>query len=128
MQFKYMYIAEAQGFIDIEDLGNFVLSVTNDLFQEYVMVAVTIYGITEIIEYGPIKIDSDESSNSIFYSYRKFDYSEYNIKKIIDKLLNDERKRITQVTLIDFEEARNKIKDPMMLLEKSYNILKDVYS
>lgn len=128
MQFKYMYIAEAQGFIDIEDLGNFALSVTNDLFQEYVMVAVTIYGITEIIEYGPIKIDSDESSNSIFYSYRKFDYSEYNIKKIIDKLLNDERKRITQVTLIDFEEARNKIKDPMMLLEKSYNILKDVYS
>ena len=128
MQFKYMYIAEAQGSIDIEDLGNFALSVTNDLFQEYVMIAVTVYGITEIIEYGPIKIDSDEPSNSIFYSYRKFDYSEYNIKKMVDKLLNDERKRITQVTLIDFEEARNRIKDPMMLLEKSYNILKDVYS
>lgn len=128
MQFDYMYIAEAQGSIEIEDLGNFAISVTNDLFQEYLMVAVTTYGITEIIEYGPIKIDFDELCPFTNYSYRRIDYSEYNLKKLINKLLNDEKKNITQVTLIDFDEAKNKIRNFIEVVENNYNLLKDVNS
>ena len=56
----------------------------------------TIMGITKIIEYGPYNIDLGlQHEDSVVYSYKKIDYSEYKINNIIDKFLNNPKRCIT---------------------------------
>lgn len=110
MQFNYMYVQESMGSVEIDDIGNFCISVTNDFYKEWLMIVTTMYGITEVIQYGPLNIDFDELDSKVTYTYQRFDYSESKICKMVDYYINDNSKMTTQVTVIDFEDARNKIK------------------
>ena len=49
MQFEYMYTMSAQDSVEIEDVGNFCISVVNDVYQEWIMICCTTYGISKLI-------------------------------------------------------------------------------
>lgn len=109
MQFDYLYTMQAQGTIEIEDIGNFALSITNDLYNEYIIIVKTTYGVSEIIQFGPHKIDFEQLEDRVNYNYIRTDYNESRLSKIIDNYINDPKKMVTQVSLITFEEARKRI-------------------
>ena len=111
MQFDYLYEVQATGSIEIEDVGNFAISITSDIYEEYFMVVVTQYGMSHIIQYGPINIEIDELPDKVCYSYQRIEYNQSRLSKIIDKYINDSYKHVTQVTLIDIEDVKSNIKD-----------------
>lgn len=119
MEFKYMFVQEATGYVDIDDIGHFAISVTNDMYKEWIMIVNTVYGITEIVQYGPHSIDFDELEDKVNYSYQRFEYSESRISKIIDYYINDSSKHATQVSVISFKEAKERIKNIVEFLRKA---------
>ena len=118
MQFNYLYVQEATGSIDIDDIGNFAISVTNDMYKEWIMLVNTVYGITEVVQYGPHSIDFDELEDKVTCNYQRFDYNEQRICKLVDTYINDTQKLITQVSVISFTEAKERIKNIVDYLAK----------
>lgn len=110
MKFEYCYTTQATADIEIEDIGTFALCATT-MFEEYYLIVQTTYGITKVIQYGPKQIDLNELPPRVFYSYNKFDYSQQKICKIIDDFINNEKRDIIQVNLLDIEECKSKIKN-----------------
>lgn len=87
MQFNYMYQTEAMGSIDITDIGNFALNVTDSFFRNYYLIVVTKGGLTGVLTYGPV-IDGDIPASKSSCSFEKFEYQSRKIEKIVDKFLN----------------------------------------
>lgn len=109
--FEYLYTMEATGQFDIENIGEFAISCFNDHF-EYIMIAKTIEGITQILYYGPIHLSAENFSICLYPKSCKYDCLEYNPKRIsslVKRFVNDTNKNITQVEVIDIKEAYNKI-------------------
>lgn len=111
MQFEYLYKIEAMGTIEIEDIANCCVIATNDLYQEYILIIQTILGDTRVIKYGPKNTEFNEPCPFINYTYNNFQYSQHKIIKIIDDFINDGKKGISQVQIVDIEEAKNHIKN-----------------
>ena len=109
MQFEYLYTMQATGNIDIENIGDFAISVTNDMCKEWLMIVRTEYGICQIIQYGPLLIDFDELPENVNYNYQRMEYNEGKLVRMIDKFINDPSKLATQVTEINIDDATNKI-------------------
>lgn len=109
-QFKYFYQMEATGFLDVEDIGNFCLSLTNNLMREFIIIVKTEYGQTKVITFGPWVIDMTLPCCDCSLNYREFEFSESKIETLVDKALNGYN-AITQATVITEEEARSRIKD-----------------
>lgn len=110
MQFKYFYQMEATGFLDVDDIGNVCLSLTNNLMREFIIIVKTEYGQTKVISFGPWVIDMTLPCCDCTLSYREFEFSESKIETIIDKALNGYN-AITQATVITEEEAKSRIKN-----------------
>lgn len=111
MQFDYMYTMTAEDSIEIEDIGNFCLSVTNDLYLEWIMMCTTTYGITTYLQAGPFRIDFDELDDRVVYVFQRMEYNQGKLCKLIDSFINDDKKRVTQVSLISEDKAKSSIKD-----------------
>lgn len=111
MQFDYFYIQQANGSLEIDDIGNCALIVTNDLYREYILIIKTSMGKTEVLQYGPNKIDFEELPERVDCSYQRFDYNQNKIKSVIDKFLNDPKKIITQAIVVSVETAKEHIRD-----------------
>lgn len=111
MQFEYLYVTQAVGTIEIEDIGNFAILITNDTYLEWLMCVKTKYGVTEIITYGPLQVDMDELPCKVNYCYQRLNYNECKLKNIINKYINDSFKQVTQVSIIDIQNVKSKIKD-----------------
>lgn len=112
MQFKYLYHVEATGFINIQNIGEVCLSAINTvLYQEYILIIHTEYGRSKVVQYGPILIDCEKPLSNVNCSYQEFDYSSSKLEKIIDNFINNTKCLISQVTEIDLEEAKSKIKN-----------------
>ena len=109
--FDYLYVLQATGSFEIEDIGKFSISCTNDAYYEYIMIVETVYGISHIIQAGPIPIDRDEDLlfRSMSYSAMPFDGDK--ISKMVEKLINDTKKMITQVTRLDKDDALERVPD-----------------
>ena len=108
-QFKYMYEVTATGFLDIEDPCNTCIYVTNNLFQEFVLIIQTEMGKTKVFQYGPNFIDIEKLPTNVSFTYQEFDVSDYKIDAIIDKFLT--KNNAVQALEISVEEAVEKIKD-----------------
>ena len=115
MQFDYLYQMQATGQLDIEDVGNFALSLTNDMYMEYILIVMTKNGNTKVVQYGPRYIDREDPCSSINYTYNEFQFNMNKIKTIIDKALNGNT-LCSQATLISFKEAIERIKEPAEFL------------
>lgn len=111
MQFEYMYTMSAQDSIEIEDIGNFCISVTNSVYQEWIMICSTTYGITKYMQAGPFRIDFDELDDRVTYIFQRMDYNQNKLCGIIDKFINDPHKMASQVKIISDSDAKNEIKD-----------------
>lgn len=109
MKFEYCYTTTATADIEIEDVGTFSLCAYTQI-EEYYLIVQTHYGITKIIKYGPKLIDLEELPSTVSYFYRKIDFSQSRICKIIDDFLNND-KPIISVELLDIEEAKSRIKN-----------------
>lgn len=114
---NYLYETTSNDSIDIEDIGNVCLLVNNDLGQNWVLLIKTILGITYILEYGPFYYH--KNSDYVYSCFQKIDYSEYKLKKRIDKFINDPKRVITQVQFIDEDEARLLIKSVVEVFDAS---------
>lgn len=111
MQFDYLYMMQATGSLNIEDIGNVVLHAFNDFYQQHFLIIQTQLGRTKIVQYGPIYVEIEEPPCQINCTYTEFEYSESKICKAIDKFLNNAKAMITQVNIIEKDEAVDKIKD-----------------
>ena len=111
MNFEYCYLVEAEGNIEIEDIGNVCLRAYNDRAQEYYLLIKNDLGNTQVIEYGPIISDLDSLPRYVKYTYQEVDFSERKMYNIISSFLNDSSKAITQVEIIDESVLRGAIKN-----------------
>lgn len=114
--FEYLYTQQATGQVDIENIGEFALSCTNDIFQEYILIVTTKDGFTQILRYGPHVIDNDTNLIPRMCSYNIIPFEIQKISNIITKFINEPRKQITQCTVIDKETALERIIDLRELL------------
>lgn len=116
--FEYLYLTQSNDSIEIEDIGNCAILANNDMGQTWVFIIKTLLGFSYIIEYGPYY--NYKLTDYLNSSFQKIEYSEFKIKKKIDKFLNDPRRMITQVQLIDEDEALNKIDNVAEVFNESY--------
>ena len=66
---------------------------------------------TKIIKYGPVFVDNVQPPTDVSYTFTEIDFSDYKIDKTIEKFINDPKFRTTQVTIIDREDALDRITD-----------------
>ena len=111
MQINYMYTFTSNDSIEIEDVGNFNLSISNDMYSEWIMICSTLYGITTCFQAGPFIPDFDNITDKVTYSFQRFEYNQNKIYKMIDNFINDSKKLITRAEIIDKDEAKIRIKD-----------------
>ena len=94
--------------VDIVDEGNFALRCTSDNGFEYYIVVKTEMGKTAILKFGPTLPDIGIMCEDFMMTYKKINYKENIIEKEASSLMNDARKRITQVEEItDYEAIEN---------------------
>ena len=109
MQLEYFYTQQATGVIDIENIGNVALSLTNDLYHEYIAIISTEFGVSEVLLCGPFFIDIENLPQKTTLSYQRLDFNEDKLFKILDTFVNEGKKCITQVTEIDFATAKETV-------------------
>lgn len=117
--FNYLYQIQSCSDITLDDIGNICMQASNDRGDSWILLIRTSLGFCYLVEYGPFSLD-EHQENYVYSRYEKFEYSEYKLEKKIDKFLNDSKKIITQVEIIDEDEARQNIKNVMEVLYESY--------
>lgn len=106
-KFEYLTRVVVENEIEVEDIAECSIVANNDINEKWIIIISTELGLTDIFEIGPISSDMSELPNYFMSSYRRIEYSEYKISKIIDKFLNDASRGITQAQEIDKEEAKS---------------------
>ena len=105
MNIPYRYGRQALAEIDIEDLGNCNIVAYNDSADEFYMRIKSYDGFAEIIECGPMSPDIEPKF--VCCIYRRIEFKEKKIIKLIDDFLNNPQKQINQVTLVSNDEMDN---------------------
>ena len=108
--FEYMHVMTAMDSIDIEDIGSCCLHAFNDDGYEFWFISKTTLGITKIIFFGPILVDTNDIDN-IELVCSTINYDEKKIIKIIEKWLTSTKRVITQVFESSEEEFKNRLKE-----------------
>lgn len=109
MNFPYLYELQPMDSIDIEDIGNVCLQAINSFNEEYYLIISTKLGWTEIKEFGPCIIDFNKVENYFNLLYNKFEFNETKLIKQIDKFINNDKRKITQISFIDKYIANNRL-------------------
>lgn len=109
--YDYLYEEKPLGQLQLENNDTFCIEATSVTGLAYYLVAKTIYGETEIIEYGPVYIDLPDFPYKVYYSYTKIEYSSSKIDTIISKFLNSPAKVISQAREVTLQYAKSKIKN-----------------
>ena len=105
MNFQYSYITQNQADLEIDDIGNCAIEALNDAAEAYYLVIKTKYGTTSVVSYGPIIPDVDVFPKSVNCSFKRLDYDEFKVEKIIDEFLNKGFRNISQAREISPDEA-----------------------
>lgn len=111
MTFNYLYSLSSTESFDVSDIGNFTLSCTNNLGQEYFILVRTKYGITRILTWGPRWVDMETACNNVTVSFQEFQFSASKLETLVDRYVNDAKKSITQVTVLEDFDLLNMIPD-----------------
>lgn len=111
MRFEYMIHAVAGDAIDILDIGNVALQMSNDRGEFWYLVIKTELGWTEIFEFGPIVPDIELLPKSCVLSYNRIEYKQSKIEDVIDKSINNGYRGITQVFEINIDEAKDNMRN-----------------
>ena len=103
MTFDYFKVETAMDSVDIEDIGNVCLRCSNDDALEWYLKIKTELGWCYVTHYGPLRIDSNHLDTAFYFSFQPFEYSEKKLYKIINDFLNNPKRTITVVEIIDVE-------------------------
>ena len=85
----------------IDDIGNFCIRCNSSAGYEYYMAVGTLMGKTEIIKFGPVIADLGEMETGFDLSYKKINFKEDSIQKEVNLYVNDGRKQIELIEIID---------------------------
>ena len=92
--------------VDVVDCGNFALRATNETgMHEYYIIVKTIMGKTAILRFGPIVPDLPILCADFELTHKIIEYKENSINKEISKYINDPKKEISEVNVIEDFEA-----------------------
>lgn len=97
--------------LDIENTGNCAIVAHNDLHQTFVLIIKSDLGFTQTVEFGPSINDDGDVPSKIVSHYTRFEYNEYKIDKLVDNFLNNKYNNITQAEVVDFETAKQYIRN-----------------
>ena len=114
MFFEYLKTSQYQDSLEIESIGNCFIQSINDEAGSWILNIKTDLGSSTVIQAGPINIDFDEVSSNVYISKSTFEYSEKKLYKIISEFINNPKRIITGVELIDkdtCEKILDKIKN-----------------
>ena len=105
MEFEYFYVTAVNASINIDDIGNCAIAAYSDLGAAYYLVIKTILGSTMVFEYGPIIQGSNVLPKSVNCSFKRIEYRDTSIQKIIRTFLNNPAAKITQALEVPMEEV-----------------------
>ena len=109
--YEYLYETKATGFLEVENIGEVCLLAHNDFLQEQLLIVHTDMGKTKILQFGPVYVDNVQPPTSCSFTFSEIDFNDYKIDKAIDKFINDAKFRTTQITVIELEDALDRIID-----------------
>ena len=110
MFFEYLKTSQYQDSIEIESVGNCALQAINDEADSWILLINTELGSSIVIQAGPINLDFDEIGDNVYISRSKFEYNEKRLYKIIFDFINNPKKIITSVEIIDKDLCKNILK------------------
>lgn len=96
--------------LEILDPGNCAIRCVSGMYEYYLLVK-TLFGRTYIMKYGPIMVDIGSIDEGFAFAYNVFEYKESKIQKEILKLLQDDKKNVTEAEVISIEEALKSFPD-----------------
>lgn len=100
--FEYLYETKSHDSFDIEDIGNVCLQANDSFGKTWYLKIRTELGFCFVYEYGPVDLDSERVLwNSFSFHYRKIEYKESSLTSLIDKFINDPKRMIIQVSLVE---------------------------
>ena len=103
--FDYLYTVKAEDSIEIEDIGNCFLKVYNDLGYSWYLSIETQLGESRVKIFGPLREDlPNEFKNGFNFNFSSSEYKESRLSHVIDNFINDPKKMISQVFVIEKEE------------------------
>lgn len=106
-RFEYLTKVVVENELEIEEIGECAIIANNDLTETWILIISTELGFTDVFESGPYIGDMEILPKYFSTTYKRIDYSEHKISKIIDKFLNEPSRGITQAREIDKEEAKS---------------------
>lgn len=109
MEFEFVQTVRCENSIDIEDVGNTIIETCTMNGYASILAIKTNLGVTQIIEYGPVRLDINILPDSLDYSYQKFQFNQKKIAAIIRKFLNSPG--VESASEIDIARAKSLIKD-----------------
>lgn len=109
MVFEYLKTEQFMDSIDIDDTGNCYLQAYNDEGFEWLLSIETDLGFSKIKEVGPFILDSNVLHSNFYYYQNYFEFKEKKINKVINDFINNPRKQITQIFIIDKETFNDKL-------------------
>lgn len=114
MNFSYCNEVTQTADIEIDRLGNCVLRGLDILTNRYYLIIKTDdIGNTKILQCGPY---ADYELSSLSIQYKKIDFQESKLKRIIDSFLNNPKAEIIQAEQISIDEVFDEIKNPLELI------------
>ena len=107
--YAYDYVATAQ--LQLDSIGNTCIKAVNDIGDTWYLIVDTQLGVTNLTMFGPVYLEGTQLQKKFSFYKETFDYNENKICKQIEKLLNDEKKFVSQATEIDRDEAISRLKE-----------------
>lgn len=117
MTFEYMQRVIVDATLEIDNIGDCVIVANNDLSEEYYLIIRTIFGTSEVLEYGPFVPDLSILPPTYRITYQRMDYNFGKLERIIDKFLNDTKRGITQARVTTLDEIKDCLVNPINLLQ-----------
>ena len=101
MLFNYVRTLNYMDSIDIDDIGNCCIQAFNDYGLEWILKIETRLGWSTTKIFGPFEVNNNSMSDSFMYAKSACEFNHKKIYKKIDDFINDSKKEITQVFLIE---------------------------
>lgn len=113
MTFEYLQRVIVDAQIDIENIGDCAVLGRNDVGEEFYIIIKTELGWTELLEYGPIVPDFDLLPYNYNITYSRIEYNQTKIERAIDKFLNNPKRVISQAEVVNVNDIRHLLINPI---------------
>lgn len=113
MTFEYLQRVIVDAQLDVENIGECVISGRNDIGEEFYLIIKTELGWTEVLEYGPCVPDLELLPYNYNISYNRFEFNQGKLERIIDKFLNNPKRFISQAQVVELQDIMPFLVNPV---------------